>query len=73
MSLLEALLRQEMDIVADLIRADQECECPVDAPGKSLVVLTAEEVAGTSLQDRLLQRLQQAAPGQRSEHALWTL
>ena len=52
--LLEALLRQEMDIVADLTRADQECECLVDAPGQSLLVLTAEEVAGTSLQDRLL-------------------
>ena len=47
-------MRQEMDIVADLTRADQGCECPVDAPGQSLVVLTAEEVAGTSLQDCLL-------------------
>ena len=32
--------------------------------------LERQEVAGTSLQDRLLQRLQQAAFGQRREHAL---
>ena len=35
--------------------------------------LERQEVAGTSLQDRFLQRLQQAALGQRGEHALWSL
>jgi len=37
------------------------------------VVLEAEEVAGTSLPDRLLQHVQEATLGQRSELALWAL